>query len=156
MVRAGDSACFFTDGLVEARHHGGFVGRPALESMVAGLGDSRTAHDLLDEVRRVAHADDDLAALVMRPVGPVTARGSRIEELEFEAADVQRKAPERFLAACDAPGAVIEHLSETARQAVEGGGRGVLRVRFEPETGAVDAVVESLDVAAPAPARAVA
>jgi len=151
----GDAACFFTDGLIEARHHGAFVGRAALERLVANLAENSTAGDLLREVIGLAHeADDDLAALIIRPGAPVAAGGERVEELEFEASEVQRKAPERFLAACDAPMVVIERLAEAARRAVEDGGRGVLRVRFEAGTGALDAVVEPLD-AMPAPARVV-
>jgi len=152
----GDAACFFTDGLIEARNHGGFIGRTALERLVGKLGAQGTAGDLLREVIGLAHeADDDLAALVLRPGAPVAASGARVEELEFEASEVHRKAPERFLAACDAPMVAIERLAEAAQRAVDEGGRGVLCVRFEAGKGVMEAAIEPLH-AAPAPARAVA
>ncbi|HEY3020810.1 MAG TPA: PP2C family protein-serine/threonine phosphatase [Solirubrobacteraceae bacterium] len=151
-----DTVCFFTDGLIEARQHGGFVGRAALERLVRKLGETGTAKDLLGEIIGLAHeADDDLAALIIRTGTPVAVGAGRLEELEFEAPDVQRKAPERFLAACDAPMVVIERLSRAARRAVEDDGRGVLRVRFDSAGGALEAAVEPLQ-ATRAPARAVA
>jgi len=143
----GDTACFFTDGLIEARVKGDFLGREGLERLVADLGATGTAKDLLRSVIRLSHeADDDLAALVVRSAAPVRSRALRVEELEFEAHDVHRRAPERFLAACDAPAEVIERLASVAQALTAvGGGRAVLRVEVDPAFGVTDATIEPID-----------
>src|SRR2546426_82340 len=87
---------------------------------------------------------EDLRQAIWPAGTPVAAGGARVEELEFEASEVQRKAPERFLAACDAPMIMIERLAEAAQRAVDEGGRGALRVRFEAGTDAIEAAVEPL------------
>jgi hypothetical protein len=145
----GDTACFFTDGLIEARVKGDFLGREGLERLVAQLGEKGNAKDLLRSVIGLAHeADDDLAALVVRPTHSVMAGALRVEELEFEASDVRRKAIERFLAACDAPAGEIERLGEAGHALTSDGGRAVLRVEFDRASGAVSATIEPLGVPA--------
>jgi Stage II sporulation protein E (SpoIIE) len=136
-----ETACFFTDGLIEARIKGSFLGRDGLEDLFRGLGDTGTAKDLLHAVIARSHeAEDDLAALVLRPTTSVPSDTLRVEELEFSAADVRRKVPERFLAACDAPAEEIERLSAAARAATTDGRLAVLRVSFSAG-GSVEATV---------------
>jgi Stage II sporulation protein E (SpoIIE) len=145
---AGDTACFFTDGLIEARVNGGLLGREGLERLVGDLGETGSANTLLRAVIGLAHeADDDLAVLVTRSETTVPAPRLRIEVLEFGAYDVRRRAPERFLAACDAPPELIERLGARARSLTAGGPRGVLRVEFDGETGAVEAAIEPMPAA---------
>jgi hypothetical protein len=152
----GDLLCFFTDGLIEARHAGEFLGRDGLKRLTDGLGDSGTADDLLRSVIDLAHeADDDLAALVVRAGTPVEARASRLEELELDEADLQRKSAQRFLAACDAPAAEIERLGAAARAAVEETGHAALKVHFDAEGNTVDASIEAFE-ATPRRAKAIA
>ena len=152
----GDLLCFFTDGLIEARHAGAFLGRDGLKRLTDGLGDNGSASDLLRSVIELAHeADDDLAALVVRAGTHVEARASRLEELELDEADLQRKSAERFLAACDAPAAEIERLSAAACAAVEETGHAALKVHFDAEGNTVDASVEAFQ-ATPRRAKAIA
>ena len=152
----GDLLCFFTDGLIEARHDGAFLGRDGLKHLTDELGDTGTASDLLQSVVDLAHeAEDDLAALVLRAGTHVEARASRLEEFELDEADLQRKSAERFLAACDASAAEIERLGLAARAAVEETGHAVLRVQFDAAANLVEANVEALR-ATPRRARAIA
>ena len=146
---AGDMACFFTDGLTEARVDGVLLDREGLERLVAGLSENASAKAVLDAVIDLAHeADDDLAALVTRSETDVPARRLRIEELEFDARDVRRRAPERFLAACDAPAELIERLAASAPSLPAGGAPAILRVELDGEAGAVEAAIERAPAAA--------
>ncbi|HEY3186557.1 MAG TPA: PP2C family protein-serine/threonine phosphatase, partial [Solirubrobacteraceae bacterium] len=134
----GDLACFFTDGLVEARVNGALLEREGLERLVDELGETGTATDLVDAVLDVArHAGDDLAALVIRTPASAATSAVRIEEVELDADEVTRQAPVRFLAACDASAALIE---QTARAVPGEAGRVLLRVSIDPATGAVEAM----------------
>jgi hypothetical protein len=152
----GDLLCFFTDGLIEARHEGAFLGRDGFKRLTDGLGDRGTATELLQSVIDLAHeADDDLAALVLRAGTPVQARASRLEELELDESDLQRRSAERFLAACDAPAAEIERLGLAAHAAVEETGHAVLKVHFDAAANLVEANVEALQ-ATPRRAKAIA
>jgi Stage II sporulation protein E (SpoIIE) len=138
----GDTACFYTDGLIEARVKGSFLGRDGLERLVGELGEAGTAKDLLRSVIRLAHeAEDDLAAMVVRPTASVRPHALRVEELEFDASDVRRRAVERFLAACDAPAEVIERLAASANAMTADGARALLRVSFLGEDGVIDATI---------------
>jgi serine phosphatase RsbU (regulator of sigma subunit) len=128
-----DIACFYTDGLIEARSDGGFLGREGLEELVAALGATGTAPDLLSDVIGRAHeADDDLAALVLRAGTPTAPRATRVEELEVTAHDVRRKAPERFLAACGLGEDSIEQAVSALDVAVAQTDRAVLKISFAP------------------------
>jgi hypothetical protein len=141
----GDTACFYTDGLIEARYAGGFLGREGLDELVHGLGPDGTASDLLQQVIDRAHeADDDLAALILRSGTPVAARGLRVEELEISEHDVRRGSPDRFLAACGAPAGVVEDLHAAMESAVAATGRAILKVTFDPEASGMEATLEQL------------
>ena len=101
-------------------------------------------------MRLARETDDDLAALIVRPTASVRPKPVRIEELEFGAGDIGRRAPERFLAACGAPEDAIERLAASARALTADGAGGVLRVAFDGETGAVEAEIEPLRATIPA------
>src|SRR5947208_14577172 len=97
-------ACFFTDGLTEARVDGVLLDREGLERLVAGLSENASAKAVLDAVIDLAHqADDDLAALVTRSETDAPARRLRAEEPEVHARDARRRAPQRFPAARHPP-----------------------------------------------------
>ena len=143
-------ACFFTDGLTEARADGAFLEREGLERLVDGLGATGTADDLIDAVIGVApEAGDDPAALIIRTAAPAAEPSVRVELVELDADEVARRAPERFLAACDAPAGLIERLAERARAAVADNGRVVMRVRIDAPTSAVDAHITPVHAAVP-------
>src|SRR4051812_19928143 len=84
----GSAACFFTDGLVEARLGEKMMGRARLEELVTALGPGEGAQLLLKRLAAAAdRAPDDMAACLVRARDDaVDARGVRIEELETDSA----------------------------------------------------------------------
>jgi Stage II sporulation protein E (SpoIIE) len=119
----GSSACFVTDGLLEARTGDVLLGREWLESVVAGFGPLDSAGVLLDRVFEAADvASDDMTACLVRAVDGPGTTGPRVEELELAPDDVGAPAPGRFLAACGVPAeAVGDILAEARRLAVQAG-----------------------------------
>jgi serine phosphatase RsbU (regulator of sigma subunit) len=132
----GSAACFFTDGLLEARRGGSLLGHEWLAGVVAELGPLDSAAALLDRV--VEHADetpDDMTACLVRTVAGSRQAGPRIEELELEPGELRAATSERFLEACGIPGdAVATVLAEAERTCATAGGA-VLRVAID-ESGA--------------------
>jgi Stage II sporulation protein E (SpoIIE) len=97
----GAIACFFTDGLAEARVNGDMLGRERLAEIIAGLGDRPDATALLAELRSTGQVPDDMAACI---ISPLAARSSdrqpteRTEEIEVP--HYGGRALFRFLMAC--------------------------------------------------------
>jgi hypothetical protein len=127
-------ACFFTDGLIEAKHEGGLVGRDRLSEMLVDLGPHATAHGVIDAVAFYAdETPDDMAACVLRPDSAAGADHvpDRIEEVELNALDLAGDRVERFLAACG----VEPDAAAAALKSVEAGvgefGTAMLRVRID-------------------------
>jgi hypothetical protein len=129
----GSVACFYTDGLIEARVAGELLGSDRLADMVAGLGgEAAPARVLLDRlVREADELSDDVAAFVIRAVSGAPSALVRVEELELGAFDVERGRAEQFLTACGLDGAdldaALEELAATARS----GGTMTLRVGID-------------------------
>lgn len=126
----GSIACFFTDGMTEARIGEELLGRERLAELLAGLGPRPTARQLLERVAEaVDRTPDDMAACILRADGQA-AGTLRIEELEVALSDVRDGTLERFLRECGIPvSEIVEALMssyEVARQA----GSAVLRVRL--------------------------
>jgi Stage II sporulation protein E (SpoIIE) len=130
----GSTACFFTDGLLEARRDGSLVGHEWLTEVVAGFSALDSAEALLDKV--MEHADetpDDMTACLVRAVAGPAAGGPRIEELDVETDELASPAPERFLAACGlSPDVVGAALADAGRIAAEAG-HALLTVTIEGE-----------------------
>src|SRR5204863_3826251 len=79
---AGALACFFTDGLIEARQDGELVGRDRLARMVVDLHPDDDAEALLDRLRHsVDETSDDMATLVLRATETPVPPGVQVEEL---------------------------------------------------------------------------
>jgi hypothetical protein len=99
---AASAVCFFTDGLIEARHDGQLVGRLGLVEIIRELGPRATAAALLDRVAIHAdRVDDDMAACMFRVVdGPAETDRSRVEELEVRRGEPLDILLRRFLVAC--------------------------------------------------------
>src|SRR5581483_3144601 len=132
---AGSLACFFTDGLAEARVNGELFGRERLEKLVASLGDSPDASRLMEAIRaEVNHTPDDMAACLLRPLGPVAIGAAsaasdavtRVEELELRAGGDRDL--RRFLAACGIPAVEIGDLIRSADARAEDYGGALVRV----------------------------
>jgi serine phosphatase RsbU (regulator of sigma subunit) len=134
----GSAACFFTDGLLEARRDGSLVGLEWLAEVVAGFGPLDSAEALLDRV--VEHADetpDDMTACLIRAVAGSEAGGPRVEELEVEADDLESDAPERFVAACGLHADAAAAALADARRITSEAGRALLTVTIDGDDAAV-------------------
>jgi hypothetical protein len=133
----GSAACFFTDGLIDARDGEGRLGLDRLAEIADGLGDRLSASTLLDAVaRESSEITDDMAVCVLRPAFGATGEpGSgprgRIEELALPPGQLSTSLMQRFLWACGVEAeeavSVMASARETARQ-----GTGVL-LRVETE-----------------------
>jgi serine phosphatase RsbU (regulator of sigma subunit) len=128
----GSAACFFTDGVLEARTGDELLGRDWLAGVVAEFGPLDSATALLDRVvERADEVPDDMTACLIRAVAGPEAAGPRVEELELDPGDVGAAAPERLLRACGVPDeAASAALAEARRLAVEAG-RALLSVTIE-------------------------
>ncbi|MFL5885137.1 MAG: SpoIIE family protein phosphatase, partial [Thermoleophilaceae bacterium] len=130
---AGATACFFTDGLVEARVNGGLVGRAKLTEMLSELGDSNTARDLLHKLAQsTQRAPDDMAACIIRAVEGTPVSSARLDVLEVRAGDDWARHARAFLrgAGIDDESAVEELLRSARLRAAEFGAA-LLRVTVD-------------------------
>ena len=148
---AGSLACFFTDGLAEARVDGELFGRERLADLLESLPGEPTAYDLIESFRaEVHHMPDDMAACILRPIEGIApqARGprERIEELELR--EGGERDLRRFLAACGIPAVQIGDLVRSADSRAEDYGGAIVRVKIvdgeRPRVSLVLPVVESL------------
>jgi hypothetical protein len=152
----GAAACFFTDGLVEARLGEQMMGRERLTELVTELAPDEGAQLLLDRLAAAAdRAPDDMAACLVRARGDaVEARATRIEELESDAeelADGERVM--HFLMACGIPEtSARETLGAAQAKGAEFGGT-VLRVHAAGKGGRVE-ILPTRVAALPVPSLA--
>ncbi|HEY7631803.1 MAG TPA: PP2C family protein-serine/threonine phosphatase [Thermoleophilaceae bacterium] len=152
---AGSLACFFTDGLAEARVDGELFGRERLAELIQEIGGEPTASDLIERFRdEVHHMPDDMAACILRPIEgeAVAASGpaERLEELELR--DGGERDLRRFLAACGIPAVEVGDLVRSANARAEDYGGAIVRVKLidgeHPQVSLVLPLVESLATAA--------
>jgi hypothetical protein len=154
---AGSSACFFTDGLVEARLGDNMIGRERLTELVTELGPGEGAQLLLDRLAAAAdRAPDDMAACLVRAhEDAVDARPVRLEELETDAEELAGDRVLQFLIACGIPeSSAVETLGVARAKAAEFGGA-VLRVHAAGKGGRVEILPREV-AALPVPAVAAA
>ncbi len=145
-------ACFFTDGLTEARIAPGLLGRERLTELLGGLGPDASAAELLERIgRQVRGPSDDMAACIVRPRAESFAPVVRIEELEVDLGEEVEPVVHRFLAACDVDGRELPALVGQAASIASRWGGVLVRVRVTP-SGAETAVfaphVNALEAAA--------
>jgi hypothetical protein len=127
-------ACFFTDGLIEAKHGGDLVGREQLSDMLVDLGPHATAAGVIDAVAFYAdETPDDMAACVLRPyaTAAVDHVPDRLEEVELTALDLAGDRVERFLAACGVEPDEAAAALKTVEAGVGEFGCALLRVRVD-------------------------
>ena len=128
----GAAACFFTDGLLEARSGDALLGHEWLASVIAALGPLDSAEVLLERVLEAADlAADDMTACLVRAVDGPSAAGPRFEQLELVAADVGAPAPRRFLRACGVPAEAVEEVLAEARSVALQAGKALLTVTID-------------------------
>jgi serine phosphatase RsbU (regulator of sigma subunit) len=137
----GAAACFFTDGLVEARLGEQMMGRGRLTELVTELAPDEGAQLLLDRLAAAAdRAPDDMAACLVRArdeaVGSLAAR---IEELEADADELDHgERVLQFLVACGQPEAKAKKTLRTAQAKGSEFGGVLLRVHVSTTGGRVE------------------
>lgn len=128
----GAVACFFTDGLIEARSkERRLLGRNRLSEILAGLGSRPDAEKLLAKVQATAlSTPDDMAACIVVPEMTVIPARTHIEELEADAQELDRGEVRRFLETCQVPSPAIDRAVDLAGDIVAVFGTAVLRVEL--------------------------
>ena len=147
----GAIACFFTDGLAEARIDGELFGRERLAELIEELNGEVTAGALLESIRAEAHhMPDDMAACVLRPVtGAALSAGEPVERVEeLELREGGERDLRRFLAACGIAPVEIGDLVRSAESRSADYGGAIVRVRIvsgeRPHVSLVLPLVEAL------------
>jgi hypothetical protein len=138
----GSTACFFTDGLLEARLGDGLLGRERVGEIVSELGDEVRADALLRRIAEQAdRAPDDMAACIVRARPEATVpEDVRLEDLELDGASEDEDRGQGFLAACGMPGEGADTVLRSAHAAVGEFGAAILRVRLGPGEGRAEVV----------------
>jgi hypothetical protein len=130
---AGAEACFFSDGLIEARSNGELLGRERLGEILAGLGSRPAATELLERVRAATEgAPDDMVACVLSPQSGRGGELDRVEEIEVDAAALSGGEPRRFLELCGLAESEIARAMELAHAIAASSGTAVIRVKISP------------------------
>lgn len=132
---AGTAACFFTDGLIEARGREDLLlGRDRLEEIFGVLGPAPQAEDLLERVREASLATpDDMAACILTPQRTGTAAPTHIEEMEVDAKALRGRALPRFLADCLLPSVQAGRAIAQAKRLAGTSGTALIRVKLGQE-----------------------
>src|SRR2546423_788099 len=144
----GAMACFFTDGLVEARLGDHLLGREQVAAIARELGDHARAQMLLKRIaERADRAPDDMAACIVRAADDAsTGEAVRLEDLELDGAPEDEERAHGFLAACGMPDGKADTVLRSARAAVGEFGAAILRVRLGTGQGRAEVVPCDPDV----------
>jgi hypothetical protein len=149
---SGAVACFYSDGLPEARARGELLGRDRVVEMLAELGPSPQAALLLERLRGVADdAPDDMAACLIQTTSAATDP-IRLEEIELDDRQLSAGRGERFLHACGVASREVGPALRRAHGMVDEFGAVILRVNMGRRRGRV--IVEPParpDITAPEP-----
>ncbi len=124
-------ACFFTDGVVEARVGGELFGAERLADALAALGPQATASALLDRVAdETDRRPDDMAACVLSIEGGAGSPSIVLEELELDQEEVASDRPEHLLLAYGVAPEEIAGLISAARAEVRQNGSVILELHL--------------------------
>jgi Stage II sporulation protein E (SpoIIE) len=97
----GSVACFYTDGLTEARTPDGQLGSERLERLVRELGTGVTAKQVIDRVSSSAgKITDDAAVCILAAEEGASIMRSRVERIEVSRAELRGSMLPEFLEAC--------------------------------------------------------
>jgi hypothetical protein len=127
----GAAACFFTDGLVEARLGEQMIGRERLTELVTELAPDEGAQLLLERLAAAAdRAPDDMAACLVRARDEaVGSFAARIEELEADAEELEDgERVRQFLMACRIPETSVQEMLRRSQVKASEFGGALLRV----------------------------
>ena len=125
-------ACFYTDGLSEARMASGrLVGAAGLERIVRTLGRDATGQKVIDGVTSTSRriADDAAAVVIAAEEGSAIVR-SRVERIELSRVELRGPLMRRFLDACGVSAAAVRGAERTAREMAREAGGAVVEVRI--------------------------
>jgi hypothetical protein len=148
----GAVACFFSDGLIEARCEEDLLGRERVSEILAGLGARPDATKLLSRVTGAALATpDDMAACVVAPEMTVVPTRTHVEELEADAEDITASRVRRFLETCQVPAADITPTIGRASDIIAASGTALIRVELSARTATVGVATPSPAPPAPVP-----
>ena len=142
----GAIACFYTDGLSEARTGGKQLGAAGLEQIVRELGPDVTAEQVIDRVAGSARTvKDDAAACVIRAEDGASIVRTRVERLEVSRAELRGPMLREFLDACGVSVHGIRAAERDAREMARRMGGAILEVRMG-EPSQVDVLAPDLPV----------
>jgi serine phosphatase RsbU (regulator of sigma subunit) len=140
----GAIACFYTDGLSEARTGGRQLGAAGLERIVRELGPDVTADQVIDRVANSARTiRDDAAACVIRAEDGAAIVRSRVERLEVSRAELRGPMLREFLDACGVSVHGVRVAEREARDVARRMGGAILEVRID-EPSQVDVLAPDL------------
>jgi len=129
---AGAQACFFSDGVVEARVDEELLGRSGLAELFTGPGPGHapSARRLLEAVQEQASAvHDDMAACVITAAAGTNVSEHRLEELEADLEQLEAGQGARFLEAGGVEADAISSTLARARQIAAKSGTVLLSVK---------------------------
>jgi serine phosphatase RsbU (regulator of sigma subunit) len=125
------AACFYTDGVIEARVGQKLFGARRLERTVAELGADASASTVLDSVAEQSdRRPDDMAACLLRIEGDPLPPVVEVEELELDRRDVLRGRAKRFLLAGGVDPDEVAEILASVRSAVARHGDVVLELHL--------------------------
>ncbi|HEX6584949.1 MAG TPA: SpoIIE family protein phosphatase [Thermoleophilaceae bacterium] len=127
----GAVACFYTDGLSEARTADGRLGSAQLEGLVRELGPDVTAQQVIDGVTSAARTiTDDAAVCVIAATEGAGILRSRVERLEISRAELRGSMLSEFLEACDVSVHGVRAAERDAREIAGRAGGALVEVRM--------------------------
>jgi serine phosphatase RsbU (regulator of sigma subunit) len=127
----GAVACFYTDGVTEARTGDGQVGAERLEQIVSDLGPSVTAKQVIDRVSSSAGTiTDDAAVCVIAAEDGASIVRSRMERLEVSRTELRGSLLPEFLEACGVSLHRVRAAERDARSVAREYGGAIVEVRM--------------------------
>jgi hypothetical protein len=127
----GSVACFYTDGLAEARTADGRLGTRRLGEIVHELGPDITAEQVIDRVSESARTiTDDAAVCILAAEGGAGIVRARVERLEITRAELRGPLLPGFLDACGVSPHALRATQRDAREVAQRAGGALIEVRM--------------------------
>jgi serine phosphatase RsbU (regulator of sigma subunit) len=124
-------ACFYTDGLAEARTTDGRLGTDRLGQIVRELGPDITAEQVIDRVSESARTiTDDAAVCILAAEGGAGIVRARVERLEITRAELRGPLLPGFLDACGVSPQGVRATQRDAREVAQRTGGALIEVRM--------------------------
>jgi hypothetical protein len=141
----GAIACFYTDGLSEARTGGNQLGSSGLERVVRELGPEITAQQVIDRVAASARrVTDDVAVCVITAEEDMAIVRSQVERLEVSRVELRGPMLREFLDACGVSVHRIRAAEREAREVARQMGGALIEVTIGADRSQVDVLAPDL------------